>query len=351
MTSAPVPVPITWAVGTAYDLFASLFVLHNAETTGLRRAWAAGVRNRLAVPHRELLQELVPIVAVPVEWIRTLGSHPNAASALGALESMPDDAILPALADREFLRLPVVSRVMHENRVSRPDIDELLSSKCPSQMRPNNPAAARSLLSRFAHADRSGALLRAALVEYQEQFFGEEEHRIAGHLVSAGERAQANAAECPVVDLVEELSGGLRLEHVVEATGLLLIPSFWAGPLVLFEMLPDKTWVIIFSARPRDISLIPGDPVPDALTRSLHAVSDQTRLRILKLLRESPRTQVEIARELRLRPPTITHHLKILRLANLIRLTENTSGEKRYDVRGSRLLEIGHDLSTFVGLE
>ena len=91
--------------------------------------------------------------------------------------------------------------------------------------------------------------------------------------------------------------------------------------------------------------------MPDSLTRSLQAVSDQTRLRILKLLAHSPRTQIEIARELRLRPPTITHHLKILRLANLVRLTESAEGEKRYDVRSSRLREIADDLVAFVGVE
>ena len=91
--------------------------------------------------------------------------------------------------------------------------------------------------------------------------------------------------------------------------------------------------------------------MPDALTRSLQAVSDQTRLRILKLLSQSSRTQIEIARELRLRPPTITHHLKILRLANLVRLTESAEGEKRYDVRGGRLHELTEDLMAFVGID
>ena len=342
--------PVTWALGTAYDFFASLFVIHNAESTGLRRAWAAGVRNRVSARHRELLQQIVPLVTVPVEWLCRLGEEPDVQAVLDALQELPDSEVLPALVDRTIVESSTISRVMSQQSVSQTQIDEILSDKSLFTLTPGDSEAAAALLSLFADPAESGALVKTALAEYHEQFFKEEEARIADYLTVALDRARANAVGRSAVDLVEDLSGGLRLEKTADASGLLLIPSFWAGPLVLFEMLPDGTWVILFSARPRDVSLIPGDPVPDALTRSLQAVSDQTRLRILKLLSQSPRTQIEIARELRLRPPTITHHLKILRLANLVRLTENAAGEKRYDVRGSRLRELADDLVAFVGI-
>jgi DNA-binding transcriptional ArsR family regulator len=341
-------VPIRWAVGTAYDLFASLFVIHNADTTGLRRAWAAGVRNRLAVGHRELLQQMVPIVAVPAEWLGELDDSPDAAAVLDALGKLPDGEVLAALADRDFIESLVISRVLSEKRFAPSDIDEIISGDSLGSLKPSDPDAARSLLGLFSNPEGTGALLKSALAEYHTRFFAEEEARIGGFLREALTRVQGSQAGRSAVDLLEEVSGGLRLEDAASAAGLLLIPSFWAGPLVLFEMLQDGTWVVLFSARPRDVSLIPGDPVPDTLSRSLQAVSDQTRLRILKLLSQAPRTQIQIARELRLRPPTITHHLKILRLANLVRLTENVAGEKRYDVRDSRLRELGGDLVSFV---
>ncbi len=338
-------------MGTAYDLFASLFMIHNAESTGLRRAWAAGVRNRVSARHREVLQQIIPIVTVPVEWIGHLGDNPDGQAVLNALRVLPDSDVLSALADRDLVESTVISRVMARKSFSQNDIDLILKDESLCTLTLPDPKAATAMLRLFADPVGSGALVKTALAEYHEQFFKEEELRIADYLFAALERAQGKAERGSAVDLVEELSGGLRLENAAEAKGLLLIPSFWTGPLVLFEMLPDGTWVILFSARPRDVSLIPGDPVPDALTRSLQAVSDQTRLRILKLLSQSPRTQIEIARELRLRPPTITHHLKILRLANLVRLTESAEGEKRYDVRGSRLRELADDLLAFVGIE
>ncbi|MBU8913569.1 MAG: transcriptional regulator [Spirochaetales bacterium] len=344
-------VRISWALGTAYDFFASLFMIHNAESTGLRRAWAAGVRNRVSVRHRELLQQIIPMVTVPVEWIGHLGDNPDGQTVLTALRSLPDHEVLPALLDRELVESTVISRVMAQESFSQSEIDLILKEESLCTLMPSDPRVATAMLELFANPAGSGALVKTALAEYYERFFKEEELRIANYLSDALEQARGKAKRGATVDLVEELSGGLRLEHAAEATGLLLIPSFWVGPLVLFEKLPDGTWVILFSARPRDVSLIPGDPVPDALTRSLQAVSDQTRLRILKLLSQSPRTQIEIARELRLRPPTITHHLKILRLANLVRLTESTECEKRYDVRGVRLRELSDDLLAFVGID
>src|SRR5690606_25511350 len=49
---------IKWDIGTAYDFFISLWVLHEPEHLGLRGSWAAGVRSRLPAPERELLQRV-----------------------------------------------------------------------------------------------------------------------------------------------------------------------------------------------------------------------------------------------------------------------------------------------------
>ena len=52
---------IEWDIGTAYDFFISLWVLHEPEHLGLRGSWAAGVRSRLPGPERELLQRVATI--------------------------------------------------------------------------------------------------------------------------------------------------------------------------------------------------------------------------------------------------------------------------------------------------
>ena len=44
---------ISWDMGTAYDFFASLKVLHYPAKFGVRGAWAAGVRSRLSQNDRD----------------------------------------------------------------------------------------------------------------------------------------------------------------------------------------------------------------------------------------------------------------------------------------------------------
>jgi DNA-binding transcriptional ArsR family regulator len=53
----------------------------------------------------------------------------------------------------------------------------------------------------------------------------------------------------------------------------------------------------------------------------------------MRYLNEESLTPSEIARRLRLRPPTVTHHLSALRLAGLVHLSLGASGEKRYAAR------------------
>jgi DNA-binding transcriptional ArsR family regulator len=106
-----------------------------------------------------------------------------------------------------------------------------------------------------------------------------------------------------------------------------------------------------FGARPASASLVPGDPVPDTLTVSLPTLADHTRLRILKLLRERALTQTEIAKKLRLRTPTISHHMKTLRAAGLLRFEKTDQEQIRFALRQSRVREVCHAIREFLSIE
>jgi DNA-binding transcriptional ArsR family regulator len=98
--------------------------------------------------------------------------------------------------------------------------------------------------------------------------------------------------------------------------------------------------ILLFGVRPAGASLVPGEQVPDALLQALKALADSTRLRILRYLVQETLTPSELSRRLRLRAPTVTHHLNALRLAGLVRLELQAGGEKRYTARqeGIRLV-------------
>jgi DNA-binding transcriptional ArsR family regulator len=69
--------------------------------------------------------------------------------------------------------------------------------------------------------------------------------------------------------------------------------------------------------------------VPDALLRALKALSDPTRLKILHYLSQEPLSPAALSRKLRLRAPTVTHHLQTLRLAGLVQVTLSEGKEKK----------------------
>ena len=95
-------------------------------------------------------------------------------------------------------------------------------------------------------------------------------------------------------------------------------------------------------------SVVPGAGAPDLLVTALKSLADPTRLRILRFLSREPLSPAELARQLRLRPPTVTHHLQALRLAGLVQITVNERNERRYAARLETLNELNITLLDFL---
>jgi DNA-binding transcriptional ArsR family regulator len=328
--------PIEWDVGTAYDFFVSLSVLHNPEKFGVRGSWAAGVRSRLPQAERELLQKAVDFLW-PLHFVYALPTPKDSATALQALESIPPK-------DRLLALHPLVSddiRILWESVSAKGAWDETDLKQMTAAMREDEPIkvptgalrkAAGGILDLWSEAEAVGQGLLSALNCYYDSFFAEEEIRIRPILKQALDRAQALAESFALPQLLEELSQGVRLEKDWGHTDYVLAPSFWGTPLLLFGHISQEKGIVLFGARPADTSLIPGDVVPDVLYQALKAMADPTRLRILRYLNEQPRTPAELARLLRLRAPTVIHHLDALRLARLVIITLEPEG-KRYALR------------------
>ena len=193
----------------------------------------------------------------------------------------------------------------------------------------------------------SADALLSALSCYHEVFFAEEEARLRPQLDAALAHAQTLAARLPPPALLEELSQGLRLATEQRAREVVLVPSFWATPFVVLTTLDEETALFVYGARPADMSLVPGELVPDALYQALKALADPTRLRILRYLSDEPLAPAQLARRLRLRSPTVIHHLDALRLARLVIVTLEPEG-KRYAMRPDALATLFDMLTSFV---
>lgn len=328
---------IIWDRGSAYDLFVSLRILHQPEEHGLRPSWAAGVRSRLPIPLRDVLEHSQQFMSVPLCFIHNLPEPKDAATALAALKALPPEDRLPALVfnDREIPGLQDYQQFL----LSLEGKQRLIASvekRIKANYQPTSRATRQTFRALFnAWSDRTtfGKKLYDALEAYVENFYQEEELRIIPAQEKALQQAMALADDTHVLTLLEQLSSGVRMDWISGLSTVILAPSFWAAPFVIFNQLDQETGIVLFGARPEGMALVPGDMVPEDLVNALKALADPTRLRILRYLLEGPSSPSELAKILRLRPPTVIHHLHNLRLAGLVRVTVSPQSERRYAIR------------------
>ncbi|MEZ4642201.1 MAG: metalloregulator ArsR/SmtB family transcription factor [Chloroflexota bacterium] len=334
-----------WDIGTAYDFFTSLDVLHHPDRYALRGNWAAGVRSRLPAKKRELLHNIVKNSVVwPLPWLARLPEpHKDAAAILRMLAAIPASERLQELTNC-YLKSPqkeLLHRVAAQGQWNESDLETLRDIykemyRKEGKKKKVADEDVRAQLEIWANPVKFGEGYLAALQTYYEVFFQEDEQRILSALQETVARAQQLTAELTLPELLEELSQGLQFDYadLKIVKRVRMAPSFWTTPLSLFMQLDEKTeeWIFLFGGRPVNVSLVPGEVVPELLYQTLKALADPTRLRILRYLSAEPLTPAELARRLRLRPPTVIHHLDALRLARLVQLRLGHEG-RRYAAR------------------
>jgi DNA-binding transcriptional ArsR family regulator len=336
---------LIWDVGTGYDLFTSLDVLHDPVRYGLRGQWAAGVRSRLPAEQREFLQEVMKHHQIwPIQWLASLPGPKDSATVLERLADMPAAQRLPEISQCymgdqiKALLYRVAERGTWDEKDKKAlhDHYQKMYKKETGKKKKIPEEDLIRTLTNWADTEAFGEAWLIALEAYYEVFFEEEETRILPVLEQNVDRAKELAREMPLLDLLNELSQGLRFDYedIEKMKELTMIPSFWTTPLTLFMAVGEdhESWLFMFGARPASMSLVPGEVVPELLYQTLKALADPTRLRILRYLAEEPLTPAALARRLRLRPPTVIHHLDALRLARLVHVTISYQG-RRYEAR------------------
>jgi DNA-binding transcriptional ArsR family regulator len=345
---------ILWDWGTAYDLFASLHVLHHPENFGLRGSWAAGVRSRLMPPHRTVLEDAQELFfSSPLAWVSNLPEPKDAATALWTLSQISPAERLPTLAfhaDETPGVFGILNEVLTRRAWNDGDLERLRHYRHQKEG-PPNPQVLATTLNWWSRPEEFGERYLAALQAYVAVFFAEEERRIKPYLQQALVRAQELATQLDFSKLFVELSQGVKIAAFEEADEVMFVPSYWTTPLVMYDCVVENHWVVLFGARPADVALVPGEVVPDALLRALKALSDPTRLLILRYLSDKPQTPSQLARRLRLRAPTVIHHLNALRLASLVYVTLEGEEEKRYTVRELAVADTFETLRKFLSVK
>lgn len=354
MSDALLDPEIVWDDGTAYDFFVSLSALHNPDAFGLRPAWAAGMRSRLPSAEREVLERIHPS-EIPLGWVHQLPDPKDGRVVLRAFHSLSPLERLRLITGVEHMEeeggisiLEEVADAGEWKAEHKKGLQEL--EAIGKHYREEGDL--ESLLDSWADPETTGERLMSALSAYYEGFFIEEERRIRPALMQALTEAKRSREKgLPVVDLLEQLSQGVRLDEPFTKSELVLAPSYWATPLLIFGEVSPERQIILFGARSPEESLVPGETVPESLLRILKALSDPTRLRILRYLSEEPLTPTQLSQRLRLRSSTVVHHLNTLRLATLVQLKVGPGKEKYYSAREESVEAAHRALQEFLSQE
>ena len=159
-------------------------------------------------------------------------------------------------------------------------------------------------------------------------------------------RAPTTAHVLPLGELIERTTNGIRWLSEPGVRRLVLAPSYLGRP-----------YNFTFNGRTGGSSSTrwptrPSSRTTRSLRRSgvlrLHrALGDDTRLRILRLLRDRDWYLTEIAERLELSKPTIKHHLAQLRAAGLVTLIEE-GGLSYFSLRRERLDDVSSELKLYL---
>ena len=186
----------------------------------------------------------------------------------------------------------------------------------------------------------------AALMDAWLPLYQEVEPRVRAIIERDADLRTADIASLRPAELIERTTNGIRWLSEPGVRRVVLAPSYLVRPYN-FTFTGDDWRLFIYPVS--DSALEPHDPLapPQSVLRLHRALGDDTRLRILRLLKDRDWYLTEIAERLELSKPTIKHHLAQLRAAGLVTLTEE-GGLSYYSLRRDRLDDATSELVRFL---
>jgi len=160
---------------------------------------------------------------------------------------------------------------------------------------------------------------------WYEVYFSRVEQSIMPNLAKDLSR-QPQAAD--PAELVQQLSNGIRLDNLPKIKHVRLIPQYHFRPWNIKEIGRTEL-ILLYPCRTEPSS----GEIPPALLRLTKALADENRLRILRLLAQSPHTFTEIVQKVGITKSTVHHHLLSLRAAGLVWIYLSSGRNDRVSLR------------------
>ncbi len=157
---------------------------------------------------------------------------------------------------------------------------------------------------------------------------------------------RAEDAVADPLGFVERATNGIRLVPESRIRRVVLGASYFGRPYNAMTKV-GEVQLICYPIADSSLESAGRMAPPAATVRLYRALGDETRLSILRLLAEKDLYLTELANELHLSKPTMSHHLAQLRAASLVTMTEQ-GNLTYYTLRRDRAKDAGPELTAFL---
>jgi DNA-binding transcriptional ArsR family regulator len=328
---------------TAYDFLVTLHIdqIEEMDLQAEDRRWLTDARESLSADRRRDLEEL-------------FGDGPTAyASGIGAMVV----ALPKASTAREFVAALAVTDT---RTIVREMLGEVIRDAEAAAQLERILDGATDEIAAFAartgeyHCAAAETLLAApgAAIDRIRGLFGEwlsryeEVEPRVDQIIRRDLALRQADRDLPPVELVERTTGGVRWLGEPGVDRVILAPSYFSRPVnYLFSGIDWRLFA--YPVADESVESSDGSAPPSSMIRLYRALGDESRLRILRLLRDKDMYLTELAQALEVSKPTMKHHLTQLRVAGLVTVTD-LGAQTYYSLRRDRLAEAGDDLMRFL---
>lgn len=184
----------------------------------------------------------------------------------------------------------------------------------------------------------------AVFSEWNRQYFEKSAPAIHHLLLEHYQERQAAMARMDQEAFIDETTNGLVFEPVPGVDKLLLVPQYHFQPMNVIIQYGN----VIFCHYSSRTDCQQENFMPAHDFRMIRAISEKSRLRILRYLHQGPRTFIEIVREMKLSKGITHDHISKLRSAGLIYVHIQGETASEYSLRRKALYEFQSKLIDYI---
>ncbi|WP_342435709.1 ArsR family transcriptional regulator [Paenibacillus sp. FSL L8-0436] len=183
---------------------------------------------------------------------------------------------------------------------------------------------------------------------WYDQYFRHVEQKILPLLIEDASEKKLLESKMDPGALIEYASGGVVVGDIPDLQTIVLLPTVHNRPINTYCFY--NTLMII--QYPVDVPSEDEDEPPTVLLRLTKALSDPTRLRLLRYVANEPKTIWDMQSDLSQSSEMLMHHLLILRVAGLLRVHLGSEGEgnERFSIRADGASDLQMFLESYIRL-